>query len=135
MYEDHTMLSATATNFAWQEDDESKFMDFKVVAKDGGGDDCRVVRLRVRSAEADAGGSIVSFESESDISDLQSHLTEVAMNIASAAMKSAGGGIDEFIEEDRGVTFRGINVMSYVPAPSSSYNVPEHLPGACKRLT
>ena len=123
------MESVTATNFAWQEDDESKFMDFKVVAKDGGGEDFRVVRLRVRPAEADAGGSIVSFESESDISDLQSDLTEVAMNIASAAMKS------EFIEEDRGVTFRGINVMSYVPAPSSSYNVPEHLPGACKRLT
>jgi hypothetical protein len=93
----------------WQEDGESQFLEFKVVAKDGGGGD-RAVRLRVRPAEA--GGSIVTFECESDISDLQSDLNELAMNIA----KSAAGG--EFVAEDRGVTFRGLRVMSYVPAPS-----------------
>jgi hypothetical protein len=107
-----------ATTFAWQEDAESKFMDFKAVAKDSGGD-CRVVRLRVRQAEAEAGGSLITFESESDISDLQPFLREFAMNTASETMKSADGGIHEFVEEDRGVTFRGIKVMSYVPAPST----------------
>ena len=47
-----------ATTFAWQEDDVSKFMDYKVAAEDGGND--RIVRLRVSPADADVGARAIS---------------------------------------------------------------------------
>ena len=103
------------TSWEWQEDDESKFMDFEV-ADDSG----RVVRLRVLPAPPDVpgGGSLITFESESDISDLQSHLRTLAMNIAKQVATKAVHGEEEgddcgFVEEDRGVTFRGVKVMTY----------------------
>ena len=93
---------ATIMPADWLEDDESKFMDLSITKN---GND-RVVRLRIRDAAE--GGALVTLECESDISDLQSDLHDLAMNIAKLAH-----GTDEILEEDRGVSFRGVNVKSF----------------------
>lgn len=74
--------------------------------------DDRVVRLRVRPAPADfpGGGSLITFESESDISDLQSSLRNLATKILTKREEDEPGCI---VEEDKGIKFRGVNVMTY----------------------
>ncbi len=123
LYIDNMTEQSKATISDWQEDDDSIFKDYTVVPKDGNDAGVRVVRIRIRQAEADVGGSILTFESESDISDLQSNLREVAMNIVKTA---SGIEISTPVEEeDRGVTFRGVRMMSYVPkaAPCNTMGI------------
>ena len=88
---------------AWQEDEESEFMDIDFNKNETH----RVLRLRKRMAED--GGTIMTFECKNglDISDLKDDLHEFGLCIARSMFSN-----ENIVEEDRGITFRGVNVKT-----------------------
>lgn len=74
-------MTSTPRRGQWQRDDESEFMDYIVPPDD------RAVRVRVRPSPAGS-GTLITFESESDISDLQSSLRNLATNILSTSKRT-----------------------------------------------